>query len=128
MTDPATHASAHHPASKTVGIMIAARRSLLMRWHASKLGCPDHQSIIQQSTLLEVGQQCRSGLIEDRTMALVIRFERAMRVPVEQAINATGARRAVEVDIAYAALQQTTRDHAVAAISGLEFVCITGRV
>ena len=58
-------AGAHHPAGEPVRIVIATGGACLVGRHAAELGRPEHERIVQQAALLQIGQQCGGGLIEE---------------------------------------------------------------
>ena len=65
-TEPMLNAGAGEPGGEALGVMVAARGSLLKCGHAAKLGGPDDESVVEQSARLEVGQERGRGLVEDR--------------------------------------------------------------
>ena len=118
----------HQPAREAVRVVVAAGRAGLVSRHAAELGGPQHQRVGQQAALLQVGQQRRRGLIEDRAMPLVVRLQRLVRVPVQQAVDARRARGAVQVDVTHAPFQQTAGQQAVPRVGRFERVRVVGSV
>src|ERR1051325_4404380 len=51
VADAGFHAGAGEPAGEAVGIMIAALRALLEEGHATELGAPDDERVLQQAAL-----------------------------------------------------------------------------
>ena len=124
----ALYPRAHHPAGEAVRVVIAARGAVLPRRHAAELRRPQHERIFEQPALFEVGEQRGGRRVEDRKVTLVIGLERLVRVPVEQAVDAAGPRRAVERDVAHAAFEQPAREQAVARVAGLQRIGVSGAV
>src|SRR5262249_4976180 len=62
------------------GIMITTNPALRNR-HASKLGMPNHQRVVQQSTLLEIRNQTRNGLVHFGSVLPMIVDDAGMCIP-----------------------------------------------
>src|SRR5262249_41704082 len=60
-------AAAAHPKTENAAVMIAAVVIRLGRslgiWRAAELASPDHQGVVQHSTLLQVEDECRGWLV-----------------------------------------------------------------
>ena len=66
--------------------------------HAAELGGPEDEGVFEEAALLEIGEEGGGGLIEDRAVALVVGFEGAVGVPVEQAVDARAKREKMGVN------------------------------
>src|SRR6056297_1464216 len=83
VADSALYTGTHHPAGKTVRIVIAASGPRLVRWHATEFGRPQHQRVVEQSGSFEVAQQSGRRLVEDRAVSFIVRLECLMSVPIQ---------------------------------------------
>ncbi len=119
--EPALDAGSRKPGCESLGVMVAALHAFLEGGHAAKLGGPDDQGIVEQAADLEVGKQGRGRLVEDRTMALIIRIDAPVAVPVQRAF-AHGESTVEEGDEPHAPFQQPASEQAVAAERGQERV------
>ena len=65
ITHPAAHATACHPHGEPIGVVVASQWafSLLDGRRSTEFSSPDHQGIIEQSAVLQVGDQRRAGLV-----------------------------------------------------------------
>ena len=119
---------AEHPASETVRIMIAACGPRLMGGHPPELGRPEDERVVEHSALGQVGNQGGGRLIENRTVPLVIEFQRFVRIPIEQSVDARGAGGTVKVDVTDATFEQSPREDAVATVGGEQRVGVVGPI
>ncbi len=87
--------------------------------HAAELGGPDDERVIEQSAGLEIGQERSRGLVEDRSVTVVVGLNAPMSVPVEDAF-AHGEGTVEEGDKPHAPLQEAAGEQAVAAEGGHE--------
>ncbi len=85
--------------------MIATRGAVLVSRHASELGRPQDQRVVEQTRLLQVGQQRRGRLVENRAMAFVVCLERLVSIPIEQAVDAGSTRGAIQIHVANVPLE-----------------------
>ena len=76
------HARASQPAGEAVGIVIAALRAFLEEGHSSKFGTPNDQRFLQHPALLEIANQRRRWLIEDRGVFVVLLLQLVVTVPI----------------------------------------------
>ena len=91
--------------------------ALLEGRHAAELGGPDDQRVVEQPALLEIGEQRRGRLVEDRAVDVVLRLERLVPVPVADAFaHRVGA--VEELHEADAAFDQPPGEQAVAREAG----------
>src|SRR4051812_35101495 len=79
--NPTAYTAAGHPHRETGVVVIAPFAALSLR-SASELAAPDNQGTFQQSTVLQVFQQRRDGLIGPRRHTYVILFDIVMRIPL----------------------------------------------
>ena len=128
VTGAALDAGAHQPTREPVRIVVPAGRPGLMRRHPPEFRGPQHQGVGQQPSLLQVRQQRRGRLVEDRAVPFIVGLERLVCVPVQQAIYAGSARGAVQVDVTHAALQQPPSQQAVPRIGSFQRIGIVRRV
>ena len=70
------------PACKTLGVVVAATRSLLKSGHPTKLGTPDDEGFLQQTSTLEIFHKCGAGLVENGSVLAVLIFQVLVSVPV----------------------------------------------
>ena len=92
---PPFNSSPHHPAGESIRIVVAPLGCRLASRHAAKLGCPQHENILQHSALLEVMEQCRGWLIKYGAMPFVVGLQGLMSIPVQQPIHGRRTGRAV---------------------------------
>ena len=82
VANAALHATASHPGTKAMRIVIAAWFvTQLCDWQSSKLAAPNHQSIVQQPALLEIGKQCGNRLVGLTGELAVVTFDINVAVP-----------------------------------------------
>ena len=62
--------------------MISTTRSLLKSRHAAKFRAPDDQCVFKQASLLQVGDQGRGWLVQDRTVFRLLLFKDLVSIPV----------------------------------------------
>src|SRR5690606_13495149 len=101
-------AAAGEPHREGVAMMIAPRRiARLAHWRPPKLAAPHHERVVQQSTPLEIQDQCSARLIDllaNLGEVLIQRFTRtAMAVPA----------RVIKLNEAYAPFDHAPREQAV---------------
>jgi hypothetical protein len=63
--------------------MVTPLRALLKRGHATELGRPDDQGVIEHSPRFEVNEQPGGRPVEDRSVPVVIRLDPFVTIPVE---------------------------------------------
>jgi len=78
--DAPLDATAGHPDREAEGMMVAAVASLRARG-AAKLGRPDHDRVVEQTTLLEVGQEPGDRLVDLGTLRGMVLPQAAVGVP-----------------------------------------------
>ena len=76
-------AGAGEPGGEAGGVVVAALGPLLERRHPAELGGPEDQGVVEQPAGLQVAQERRGGLVEDRAVAVVVGLDPAVAVPVE---------------------------------------------
>ena len=89
---PGFHACAGEPRDECGAVVVAAGTALA-EGHATKLGRPDQQCVIEQAALLEVGEQGGGGLVHAAGNGTETACDIAMIVPISRgtalaAINA----------------------------------------
>ena len=107
-------AGAQHPAGEAIGVVVAPRGALLPGGHPAKLGRPQHQRVVQQASLPQVGQAARPWA--DRRSARDGRSRPAAFLcasQFKQAIDPRCPRSTVQVDVPHAPLEQPAGQQAV---------------
>ena len=80
VTEAALYASACHPRSEALVVVVASVVALSVRC-TTKLTGPHDQSVLQHVALLEVGEQSRDRLIRSHRVVAQCLFEVAMLIP-----------------------------------------------
>ncbi len=111
------------PHGKPLGIVIAALRTCLEGWHPAELGTPHNQRIVEHAAGLQVLEQRRGGLIEDRGMHRILILDRLVAIPVADSLtHRVGA--VEQLDETDAPLEQAPGEQAIAGEAGLDLVGI----
>jgi hypothetical protein len=106
------HPSAGHPQSKRIDVVIAARFAGiadLAHRSATKLTAPHHKRVVQQTALLQVADQRRSGLVNLARHLIERLAEVRVMVPIG----------VIELHEAHPALHQSPRQQTVVCIASL---------
>ena len=101
------------PACKTLGVVVAATRSLLKSRHATELGTPDDEGFLQQTSTLEIFQKGGAGLVENGPVLAVLIFQMLVSVPVAHAFATCLVCSVEELDEAHAFLDQPSGEDTV---------------
>src|SRR5882762_80526 len=75
------HAASSHPHRETIGVMIAAIVASLHHRRASKFPAPDDERVLQKSALLQVFDQCGTGLIGLFALGFKTAHQSSMVIP-----------------------------------------------
>ena len=86
ITGPLANSRTRHKHAEPVWIVIASAITLRNR-HAAKLSSPDHERAVDQTALLQVGQQRIDRFVCGTTVSLVIAVQIAVGVPFTVAVN-----------------------------------------
>ena len=103
--------------------MIATAGPFLKCRHASKLGHPHDQRIVQQARSLQILQQRGRWLIENRCVDLVLRLQRFMTVPVPNPFTHR-VRTIEQLHKPHSPLQQSTCEQTVPPETGFDRIAV----
>jgi len=111
------------PGSEPFRIVITALRPFLKRGHSAEFRRPENQGIAQEATSFHVLEQRGQGAIENWAVAVVIRLESSMGVPVQCTFpHREGA--VVQANEAHAPFQEAARQQTVASETGQDRIGI----
>ena len=111
VADAALDAAAGHPDGEAVRVVVAAGLLAgLGDRQAAELAAPDHQRLVEQPALVEVGQQAGDRLVGLAGELLVVPLDVGVAVPGELVVHAAR----VDLDEADAALDQAAGRQALA--------------
>lgn len=122
------HARSSHPDCEPIGVVVSATGSFLERGHPAEFTAENHEGVLQQATLFEIGEQSGGRLIEYRPVNIVLDLEFLVPIPVAGSLAAGLVTAIEELDEADPLFDQSPGEQAVSGEGGLELIGRIGPV